>query len=594
MPEWYAAARGTLSGYARTAVAVWRAGPLAALTMLTLTVASGFLPAGNFLASVRLVNAIAAAVGRRGWWTAVWPWLAVTAALQVAAVALEQVKNPFQAQVTENLETWIHEGITSRAQAAELPELQTASFQNRLARARAVSGADMVQIISDLAYATQFTCGALALGAVLLPVNPLLPLLPTLGGVLTWVGGSRFGAELYRYDRSRTLQARIRDGLAGLLTDRGAAKEVRLYAAAPSWLALWQRLSGEIVRERQTVQSRGFRAHLTIDGGRGLLYAGALALLLASVLQGGLTIGEYVAGAAALVQLEELWFSTATQLQYVEIAMLGLRGDLYAFLDSDAPAPAAPSAGRGPGVIELQDVSFAYPGEDTAAIAGITLRIPPGQRIGLVGANGVGKSTLARVLLGLYPPTAGEMHVGGRRLDAAGRADWRRRCGAVFQDFLQYQFTAGDNIRFGDLERPERVEWAAAAAEASGLIAALPEGYRTLLGPTFGGRDLSGGQWQRLATARGFMPTADGLVVLDEPTAALDPLAEMALYEKFARLTAGRTSVVISHRLASARQCDRILVLQEGRIVEDGTHEGLLRRGGVYADMYGKQAQWYL
>jgi len=260
--------------------------------------------------------------------------------------------------------------------------------------------------------------------------------------------------------------------------------------------------------------------------------------------------------------------------------------------------------------VELQGVGFTYPGAAEPALSGVTLSIPPGQRVGIVGPNGAGKTTLARVLMGLYAPSQGSVRVGGVVLDRSTRQLWCRRCSAVFQDFTHYHLTARENVAFGDLEHPDRVPAAAGAGGATSVIEGLPQGYETTVGPTFGGRDLSGGQWQRLAIARAFMRDA-ALIVLDEPTAALDPLAELGVYARFGDLTRGQgrgaghgaperaaqpaaiTAVLISHRLASARQCDRIVVLDAGRVVEDGTHDSLMAEGGVYARLFTAQAQWY-
>ena len=245
-------------------------------------------------------------------------------------------------------------------------------------------------------------------------------------------------------------------------------------------------------------------------------------------------------------------------------------------------------------ILAVADLSFFYPNSQKPALTDITLTFRKGERVAIVGPNGAGKTTLARVLLGLYQPHTGSIRVGEIPLTDENRRAWLTHCSAVFQDFTQYHLTARENITFGDLEHPERMETASIAGGAASVVDGLTEGYETVLGPTFGGRDLSGGEWQRLATARSFMRETPWLVVLDEPTAALDPLAEQAVYERFIERSAGRTSVLISHRLSSVRTCDRILVLDNGSIVEDGDHETLLAQDGLYAQFFRAQAQWYV
>jgi len=224
----------------------------------------------------------------------------------------------------------------------------------------------------------------------------------------------------------------------------------------------------------------------------------------------------------------------------------------------------------------------------------INLTLNQGERVAFVGPNGAGKTTLARILLGLYRPQIGTIRIGDITLPEENHREWTTYCSAVFQDFMQYHLTARENINFGDLKHPERMEVAAVAGGATSVVDGLSEGYETILGPTFGGRDLSGGEWQRLATARSFMRETPWLVVLDEPTAALDPLAEQAVYQRFIERSAGRTSVLISHRLSSVRSCDRIVVIDNGKVVEDGNHETLLAKDGLYAQFFKAQAQWYV
>jgi ATP-binding cassette subfamily B protein len=228
-------------------------------------------------------------------------------------------------------------------------------------------------------------------------------------------------------------------------------------------------------------------------------------------------------------------------------------------------------------------------------VRGVDLRIGSGEKIAIVGENGAGKTTLVKLLIGLYRPDAGRVRLDGEPLTADSALAARRRIAAVFQDYATFELTARENVAFGDLACLPEDETLAVALERAGLpglVEGQPEGYDTYLGRQFGETDLSGGQWQRVALARAFVRDAD-LLVLDEPTAALDPLAELALYERFAALVEGRTAIMISHRLGMARLADRVVVLEGGEIAEQGRHDELVDAGGAYARMFAAQAQWY-
>jgi len=258
-------------------------------------------------------------------------------------------------------------------------------------------------------------------------------------------------------------------------------------------------------------------------------------------------------------------------------------------LSEAAPLYTAPALG-----IELIGVSFTYPGSQQPVLHDVNLVIQPGERIALIGENGAGKSTLIRLILGLYRPQEGRILLGGRDIQDIPREELFRCFAAVFQEYARYQFTVADNIRFGRQWDADdaAIQRAAVQSGADAFIQRLPDGYRTLLGKPLGGVDLSGGEWQKLAIARALVRQAP-VVILDEPTAALDPKAEAEVYRQFGEMTRGRTAILISHRLGSARLADRIVVLKAGRIVEIGTHEELLARGGEYAGFFSLQAQWY-
>jgi len=263
------------------------------------------------------------------------------------------------------------------------------------------------------------------------------------------------------------------------------------------------------------------------------------------------------------------------------------------------PGTAAPPTTSFPGTTAMEivadNVSFAYPDSQHAVVREISLRIQPGERIAIVGENGAGKSTLVRLLTGLYLPDSGTVRMDG--LDSAGKdaLALRGQIGAVFQDYVPWQLTAREIIGFGNVSRlhdDPALQRAAEHAGVADLIDDLPDGLDTWLGRQFGERDLSGGQWQRIALARAFVRDSR-LLVLDEPTAALDPLAEQRLFERFASLTEGRTAIMISHRLGPARYADRVIVMGRGQIVEAGHHDALLEKGGLYARMFAAQAEWY-
>ena len=601
---WGLAAKESIIAYFRTFAIVWRSGALALSGMMFLTLSLGVLPAGEFFVTERLVNAITAAIGDADWWQQVVPWLLGLLGLQIYSTLADQLREPLRLNVRENIEIWISEGIARKSNTIELVEFQTSEFQNALARARTMSGDELEEIVWWIVDSIQQLISVTALGIVLWNLHPLLALLPTVTGIASWWSGSRFAVDAYSLDVQQTPQRRERDALEGILTDRGAGKEVRLYQAQDSWIERWRKLWKELIQEQQTIERRKLWAHLAIGISRALLYACSLILLLLEVSRGRLTVGTYIAAAVAIVNLDGIWNGVAGYFLLIADEMRRLSGDLYSFLDRDtktvgkepSTSQKAPNltASQEPSHLQVENVSFFYPNAQEPVLRQVNLTLNKGERVALVGPNGAGKSTLARLLLGLYKPQTGLIRVGDVPLNEEERQQWLTHCSAVFQDFTCYHLTARENIIFGDLEHPERMEAASVAGGAASVVDGLSAGYETVLGPTFGGRDLSGGEWQRIATARGFMRETPWLVVLDEPTAALDPLAEQAIYERFIQRSSGRTSLIISHRLSSVRTCDRILVLDNGTIVEDGDHETLLANDRLYAQFFRAQAQWYV
>jgi ATP-binding cassette subfamily B protein len=275
--------------------------------------------------------------------------------------------------------------------------------------------------------------------------------------------------------------------------------------------------------------------------------------------------------------------------------------NLFAYLSTELPEspnalpPAASEAEQG---IRFEGVGFRYPGKDAWALRGLDLFVPRGQSLALVGHNGAGKTTFIKLLTRLYEPTEGRVLLDGKDLRAWDHEELRARVGVVFQDYNQYQLAVRDNVGLGSVEHRDdepRMRRAIDRGGATDVVASLREGLDTQLGRWFkDGAELSGGQWQKVALSRAFMREEADVLVLDEPTAALDAEAEHAVFERFKRLAAGRTSILISHRFPTVRMADKIVVLEGGKILEQGTHEELVAQGGRYAHLFSLQAQGYL
>jgi ATP-binding cassette subfamily B protein len=493
--------------------------------------------------------------------------------------------------------------VLERATSAPLIAFEHGPFFARLQRASDNLGQQVDGILEAVVGTGQLL---VMIGAIMVPlwlINPLfVPLL---------IGGCVPGAIIqYRTARvvhdARQKHAtgdRLLQRLGEILTDRDAAAELRLFGNGPALVRHWtmtrQRRGEAVIAAEHTK----FRATLLGEVGVSAGVVAVLILIVWMLVERRAPLGAWV---TVLVGIE--W----TMGMVYGLAMSGRNvrensaflGDLFAFEDEAAAMiTARPQTARRslrptadePMRITAERISFRYPGTDVPAIRDVSLELRPGEHVAVVGANGAGKSTLVRLVTGLYLPDAGSVCLDGVDTGSPDAAVLKEQIGAVFQDYMAWQLTARDNIGMSDLTRLGDDPALRRAADAAGileLIDALPEGLDAWLGREFGERDLSDGQWQRIALARAFFRNARFLV-LDEPTAALDPLAEQRLFERFAALATGRTALTVSHRLGPARFADRIIVMESGRIVESGHHNALMARDGLYARMFKSQAEWY-
>jgi ATP-binding cassette subfamily B protein len=397
----------------------------------------------------------------------------------------------------------------------------------------------------------------------------------------------------------RTPERRQLDYIRFLGSSSQSAKEVKIFGLGDYLYGRLQGLFERLYRENKQLAIRRSIHGAIINLVPTATHYGAYAFILFRAFSGGVTIGDVGVGAIAFFRAGDLMEDLVGRLADISGQALYVK-DLFDYFETRPTIVSVSGAIPAPQPVrlgfEFENVSFRYPGSETNVLTDVSFRLRPGQRVALVGENGAGKTTLVKLLARLYDPTSGRILLDGRDLRDYQLDDLRKQIGVIFQDYMKYEMLVAENIGFGKIEeignRP-RVQAAAEKSLAAGMIERLPKGYEQMLGRRFeGGVNLSTGQWQRIALARAYM--RDGQVlILDEPTASLDARAEFEVYRRFVEMTAGKIVVLISHRFSTVRMADHILVLAQGQIVEQGSHQDLVSLGGRYAELFQFQAAGY-
>jgi ATP-binding cassette subfamily B protein len=417
-------------------------------------------------------------------------------------------------------------------------------------------------------------------------------------GLPSFFAEAKFSGDAFRLFRWRSPDTRMQMYLETVIAREDGVKEVKLFQLGPKLLQRYRAIFNRLFVEDRALTIRrdtwGFLLGLIASAA----FYGAYAWVVLATIYGRITLG-------AMTMYLVLFRQGQSAVSAILTAVSGMYEDnlylsnLYDYLGQPVPArrgssPKGPDPARG---LEFEHVSFAYPGADENALTDISLELRRGESLALVGENGSGKTTLIKLLTRLYEPTEGRI-----LLDGLDLRDWdvevlRRRIGVIFQDFGRYQFTIGENIGAGDVRHMDdkvRQEAAAETGMAAPFIDSMPERYNTQLGRWFkGGRELSGGQWQKIALSRAFMRSEADILVLDEPTAAMDAAAEAQVFELFREESRNKMTILISHRFSTVRAADQIVVLHDGRIIESGSHESLLAEKGTYAHLFQLQAKGY-
>ena len=434
---------------------------------------------------------------------------------------------------------------------------------------------------------------------LLLRFSPWLVVILLATSVPAFIAETRFSEEGFRLLTRRAPETRQINYLARLLTEDSSAKEIKLFNLGETLLTRYMTLFEKFFHEDKSLALRRAVAGFSLGLIATLGFYGSYAWIVWRTVEAKISLGDMT-----------LYLSIFRQGQSTFQSILSAVGSIYEnnlfmahLFDFFGLKPqmgvAAPHQGlpvalsRG---IEFRGVGFRYPEREDWALRHIDLSIRPGEKIALVGPNGAGKTTLIKLLSRLYDPTEGSILIDGIDIRELDPLDLRQRIGVIFQDFVRYHLPASENIGFGQIEALDRLDRIIESARKSGahsIIESLPDGYQTMLGRWFhGGHELSVGQWQKVALARAFMRDAE-ILVLDEPTASLDAETEYEIFRHFQELTDGKMAILISHRFSTVRMADRIVVIQEGRIAEIGTHQELLRREGIYAHLFSMQAEGY-
>ncbi len=575
----------------------WHTAPRLLAGMLVWTLLAGALPSTIAWVGRGLVDAVVAAQ-RGGDPQSAVRWVALEFALVLLLLVAQRWQLLCQSLLRAQLGHAVHVRIFEKALTLSLPQFEDSNTYDLLTRARREAATRPLGLIIKLLNVLQNTVSLLGFSALLMALSPWAVLALVVAGLPAFLAEARFSGEAFRLFRYRAPETRMQLYMETLMAREDSAKEVKVYQFGPRLLDRYQKIYQQVYEEDRALTWRRHRWGLILAILATLVLYTAFAWLALQTAAGALTLGAMTAGLLAFKQGQTA-FGALLQ------AIGGLYEDnlyistLFELLDLPPdPEPGTATSGLDPQAgLRFERVSFTYPGAAEPALTNIDLDLRPGQTLALVGANGSGKTTLIKLLARLYQPTSGRILLDGRDLQEWQPAALRLRIGVIFQDFLRYQFIAGENVGVGDDRHfDDEARWKEAAGEAAAheTLAGLPQGYQTQLGKWFdGGRELSGGQWQRVALARALMRKDAQILVLDEPTSAMDAAAEVEIFDRLQDHAGGRMSILISHRFSTVRRADFIAVLDGGRVTEAGSHAELLAAHGTYARLFEQQAEGY-
>ncbi|MBV8877980.1 MAG: ABC transporter ATP-binding protein [Gammaproteobacteria bacterium] len=585
--------------YSRRALElVWSTNRGLTVALALLTLLAGVLPASVAYVGALIVDAVVGAIRTAGDAGHVLRLVGLEGVLVAAIAAAQRGLSLCQSLLRAQLGQRVNVMILEKALTLELQHFEDSEFYDKLTRARREASTRPLSLVTRTFGLVQNGISLGSYGVLLAHFSPWAVAVLLLAGLPAFVAEAKFSGDAFRLFRWRSPETRMQIYLETVIAREDHAKEVMLYRLGPRLLERYRDIFRRLYAEDRALTVRrdlwGFAlgsiataalysayAWIAVTAVRRLITLGQMTMYVALFRQGQAAVSAMLAAIGGMYE-DNLYLST-----------------LYDYLETDVPPPKGQVL-RGPQPqdgVRFEDVSFTYPGSEEPALEHIDLHLTPGCSLALVGENGSGKTTLIKLLTRLYAPSSGRILLDGQDLAEWEEGALRERIGVIFQDFARYQMLVGENVGAGDerfFEDEARWRVAAAKGQASEFIDTLPAAYHTQLGKWFrDGRELSGGQWQKIALSRAFMRTRADILVLDEPTAAMDAQAEAEVFEHFRQLSRDRITILISHRFSTVRMADQIVVLNRGRIVERGSHEELMRLNGRYAHLFTLQARGY-
>ncbi|HTX43032.1 MAG TPA: ABC transporter ATP-binding protein [Acidobacteriaceae bacterium] len=566
---------------------------------LVLRVIEPVVTLGIGIVAAQIVYGVANAIERKPQFPHFWWLVAAEVSLALLNNILNRAIDYTDQMLSDRYTNYVSVQVMQQAAQLDLTTYEDPAFYDRLERAR-VQATDRLAMIQQMGRLFQQTIMTLIWSSVLIYRSPLM-IVPLVIGVLpSFVGETHFAFLGYDKNFRQTPRKRIMDYLRQVGGSKEAAKELKLFNLSEYLTNRFRGLAQGIYEENVALSNKrlvwgGLLSLISTLG-----YYGAYLFAIWEAVTGKYpNIGTFTLITLAIQQASSNFqqaFSTASGIADQALFLT----DLIAFFEIKPVVRSKPNALPAPHPIrrgfQFRNVSFAYPGTERMVLKNFDFSIEPGERIALIGENGQGKTTVVKLITRLYDPTEGEILLDGVDLREYSIEDLHREMGVIFQDFMRYEMTVKENISVGHVEAPhteEEIESAAQKSLAAEVVKKLANGYEQMLGRRFvSGVDLSGGEWQRIALARAYLRDAQ-LLILDEPTAALDAKSELEVFERFAELTTGKMALLISHRFSTVRMADRIVVLAGGRLVEEGTHQQLIALGGRYAEMFEMQAASY-